>query len=224
MSTTEPTHLDPFAPGDSPQHPANFGSARPAFPDLAETLEEEYRRLLEEYGTDEERAAVEIDQEGPTLDDLREREAEYARLFDALVSDDDRARFQATGETPTLAELRERAEWARLVELYGPEHAELLVKFGTAKERADGAELVPSQELLQRSEHRAGTGTAVLDIGDTTPAGPVRPAKSADRNTWVAYAKELDNGLTDDDLKAFTVAGIQEMTAALEAADAASKA
>lgn len=143
-------HIDPFAPADSAQHPANHGAAPQA--------------------------------------------------------------EQAVTAPPSAPETPEE-ERARLEELYGPEHAGLLINFGTPEERADGAELVPSQDLLARADVRGATVEFPVALDTGTPEAPKRPAKDARRDEWVDYAKALDPDLTDEDLKPITVPGLREMTA-----------
>lgn len=106
------THIDPFAPGDSPQHPINFNGLPRVAPrgqgqavsldtdamvpwlvlaDEPVTLDnpdaaiigqarwEEYRQLLNEYGTQEQRDRLLVktpllpDEDMPKLADLREK-------------------------------------------------------------------------------------------------------------------------------------------------------
>lgn len=105
-------HIDPFAPADSPQHPANHGRAQQPDTDAGE-LAEDYDTLIEKFGTEAEKDAAGAG-DGPTLEELRGRETEYVALFDEHVSDADRAHFQATGETPSLDDLRSRAAAANV--------------------------------------------------------------------------------------------------------------
>lgn len=76
------TRIDPFAPGDSPMHPANFGIFRKAEPVEENPEAVRYHELLELYGTDEEREhALALDATGdggelPSLDELENRESD----------------------------------------------------------------------------------------------------------------------------------------------------
>lgn len=109
------THIDPFAPADSPQHPSNWrvaprgeeqavpiGDAMPLFirlddepvaqgnPDasiIGHARWEEYRLLLDDYGTDEQQARMDVrtplldDEDMPTLAEMREKRV----LADAAI-------------------------------------------------------------------------------------------------------------------------------------------
>lgn len=94
-------HIDPFAPGDSPQHPANFGAMTPAAvepptedPDVAR-----YRALLEEFGTAEEQAAsLALDADTDDLPSFEELEARaedgavYVLRLNLFGTEDERSR------------------------------------------------------------------------------------------------------------------------------------
>lgn len=97
------THIDPFAPGDSPMHPANFGTFREAEPVEENPEAVRYHELLELYGTDEEREyafdATGDSGELPSLDELENRESD---------DDDYRARLSLHG----TEEEQERLDWS----------------------------------------------------------------------------------------------------------------
>lgn len=78
------THIDPFAPGDSPQHPANFGKQSEELVPMESEEVIRYRELLAQFGTPEEKLLA--------LDEN----------LDSLVD--------AGGQLPTIEELEERAE------------------------------------------------------------------------------------------------------------------
>lgn len=98
-------HIDPFAPGDSPQHPANFGTSRVS--DVAPPAEDpdvvRYRELLEEYGTAEEQQAsldIEPDVEKlATFEELEAREEDagvYRIRLDLFGTEEEKARLDWT--------------------------------------------------------------------------------------------------------------------------------
>lgn len=187
-------HIDPKAPADSPQHPANFGRGLSGDdPVLTDAFAIGYADLIEHFGTAPERAGVERGEDGPALDDLRKRKIQHDQ---------------------------ETAERVRLVRLYGPAHTDLLIEYGSPEERAEGAPVVPTQVLLDRQREaaeidalRGGAVEFPVQLGSEAPEELKRPPKDANRARWEAYAKALDPALTDDDLKPITVAGLREMTA-----------
>lgn len=177
------SHVDPFAPADSDQHPMNFGRAQQEVATAtAESAEEvEYRELFEAFGYAFEPGQDAADQP-VTLDELRELAQEFSALWDLFAYEDERD--GRSDDTPNLFDLRAR------------------------EKDATGAEVqtvTPPEEV---------TPTEVVEP-------PKRPSKSAPAATWHAYAKQLDPNLTDEDLKSYTVAGIQAFTAAQDGTAAA---
>jgi hypothetical protein len=96
-------HIDPFAPGDSPQHPANFGTMSPAEvdPPAEDPDVVRYREMLEEFGTAEEQAAaLSLDSEEatellPSFEDLEARAedgAVYTLRLSLFGTEDEQAR------------------------------------------------------------------------------------------------------------------------------------
>lgn len=91
------THIDPFAPADSPQHPANYG-LRPEPPTEADRVPyepEDFTDLVDASWWDHENGSLE----------------EYADLFNAHATDEERARRDAgEGGEPDFGDLRARGE------------------------------------------------------------------------------------------------------------------
>lgn len=132
------THIDPFAPADSPQHPANYGRSgfRPEPPTEAEEFDlvtdaawwnpdtdtvEEYAELFRAYATEEERSWHEgdVDEDAyPELSDLRaRRDAAQEELDPEEAQRAHLANYYPEegdeAEAPSLAKLRARATLAR---------------------------------------------------------------------------------------------------------------
>lgn len=126
-------HIDPFAPGNSPQHPANYGYDLHAAPvPLAKDPEvARYVELLALYGTPEEQAASATpkaeDEELPTVDELEGRAedaAVYRLRLDMFGDEGEKARTDWTfwqlhdrfdfGSAP--ASNATKAEWVTYVE------------------------------------------------------------------------------------------------------------
>jgi hypothetical protein len=159
-----PVHIDPFAPVDSAQHPANWGRQDQApAPERTPKLEHgEFVALLTSFGTADEREEFELDPEDYTvqeLDDLAEtlqgRAQEYVILGDLYGTDEEKA-----GEVPgyTLEVLRER-------------HA------------------VHVQELAAK-----------------------RPPRDANKDTWLAYFREMFPGVPEDEASALKLPELRERT------------
>lgn len=132
------THIDPFAPADSPQHPANYGRTgfRPEPPTEAEAFDivtdaawwnpdtdtvEEYAELFAAHATEEERVQHEdgADEEAyPELAELRTRRDAAQEPADPEESQRLHLadHFPEEGDdanAPSLAQLRARATLAR---------------------------------------------------------------------------------------------------------------
>lgn len=159
-----PVHIDPFAPIDSGQHPANWGREAPEpTPDPEPKLERgEFVALLTSFGTADEREEFELDPENYTVqelddltDDLQGRAQEYAILGDLYATDEERA-----GEVPdyTLEVLRER-------------HAAHV------------------QELADK-----------------------RPPRDANKDTWVAYFREMFPAVPEEEAHALTLPVLRDRT------------
>jgi hypothetical protein len=159
-----PVHIDPFAPVDSAQHPANWFATLATLepePERTPKLEHgEFMALLTSFGTADERDI--LDTEGVTvqeLDDLGEelqgRAQEYAILGDLYGTDEERA-----GEVPgyTLEVLRER-------------HAAHV------------------QELADK-----------------------RPPRDANKDTWVAYFREMFPAVPEEEAHALTLPVLRDRT------------
>lgn len=132
------THIDPFAPADSPQHPRNHGRTgfRPEPPDVAEEFDlvteadwwnpdadtpEEYAELFRAHATEEERVQHEdgADWEAyPEADELRARRDAAQQPADPEEAQrahlaEHYAEEGDDANAPSLAQLRARATLAR---------------------------------------------------------------------------------------------------------------
>lgn len=128
-------HIDPYAPGDSPQHPANFGGdafrATPAPPVPEDPEVVKYLELLATYGTAEEQAASATaeaeDSELPPVEELEGRAedgAVYRLRLEMFGDEDEKARTDWTfwqlherfdfGSAPAASAVK--AEWVKYAE------------------------------------------------------------------------------------------------------------
>jgi hypothetical protein len=124
-------HIDPFAPGDSPQHPANFGTFQEAPPVAEDPAVVKYLELLALYGTAEEQAASATaeseDNELPPFEELEARAedaAVYRLRLDMFGTEEEKARTDWTfwqlherfdfGSAPAASAVK--AEWVKYAE------------------------------------------------------------------------------------------------------------
>ena len=164
------THIDPFAPGDSPQHPANFGTA------AARPEPNPYADLFHQYATEPERERGIDDGERPTFEVLNERDERYTEwLEDWGVDADDTSGY--VGMTTllrreALAELDEdeQGEWQDLFNSHGTEEEKDAHWYG---------DVYPSLEELR------GRVEGVEPLPDM-------PKSNALKEDWVEYALAVE--------------------------------
>lgn len=188
------TYVDPFAPADSPHHPANAGKPsreRGQIPE-PDLTEEEHAALLElwplvlgTFGTEEEQGR-EFD---PWLgEELLERRPEYKALLaefgtegeraETVLADDEEDEDVYADDAPTLRDLRAR--------------------------QAD-----------RQAEPVAATEP---EIEPEAAGEPIRrPAASAPKPLWKAYLRELDPEVTEEEAEAMTVDVLKARTRELAA-------
>jgi hypothetical protein len=138
------THIDPFAPADSPQHPRNFG--RTGFRPEPPTEAEEFDHVTDAYWWGTEGAPNDVE--------------EYATLFRAHATEDERALHAAhrdPDEYPPLDELRARRDEAQ--EPADPEESQRLHLANYYPEEGDDAN-APSLAQLQARATLARPGSS----------------------------------------------------------------
>lgn len=175
------THVDPFAPGDSPQHPANHGrDAQPEQP-------HEFEHVTDAFWWNQ----------GGEDDDLDE----YAELFTEYATDDERALHGAhrePDEYPVTEELRARRAAAE------------------ATSEAEQQEQTDPDEMLRQHLANYYGEDADADKPPTLAtlrarAALARPATSARKPEWKAYALTIRPELDDQAAEDMTVSDLQAL-------------
>ena len=136
------THIDPFAPADSPQHPRNFGRTgfRPEPPTEAEAFD----------------PVTDAGWWNPNTDTVKE----YAELFAAHATEEERAAHEAGYDEdayPEMSELRARGDAAQ--EPADPEESQRLHLANYYPEEGDDAN-APSLAQLQARATLARPGSS----------------------------------------------------------------
>jgi hypothetical protein len=196
------THIDPFAPGDSPQHPANWvdeGSQRgaDALADLYQWRRDHFARATE--------ADVDID-----ADELERRHVRHAEYLDVFGSPDEK---NPDAEFISLPVLLLRAEYTELDDEEIDEWKELFEQHATDDERdpvwVEGA-LPDLAELRARADVAAASAAVEPSNVEELPAAP---KGNALKEEWVEYAlavsKARGDGLTFEQADAMTVADLK---------------
>lgn len=119
------THIDPFAPGDSPQHPSNFRQDVKHWPAMPASDARKYEGWWNRYATEPERSE---DVQYPTpFEEMQRRNEEYEDLFELFATPEEREEGAEFVPQPVLlrrtvdADLPEEAdrlEWAQLFETH----------------------------------------------------------------------------------------------------------
>lgn len=195
------THIDPFAPGDSPQHPANWGKL--PVEDATENLFQWRRDNLV--------AATEADAElsAEELADRHERHADYLDEFGSPEEREDGAEFVP------LPVLLRRAVYAELDEEQIDEWKALFELHSTDDERDDKwvEEVLPDLDEL-RARATVADLSARAAAEPTAPQElPVPPKGNALKEDWIEYAlavaKARGEELTAEQADALTVADLK---------------
>lgn len=192
------TFVDPFAPYDSPHHPANAGKqVRPRGeipdPDLSQAdlqyLADLWPFMLNTFGLEEEQGR-EFD---PWLgEELIGRRAEYRDLLERFGTDEE---LDAT----SLAEDEEDED-----------------------EYGDNAPTLRDLRARQADAHvdvEEG-GALAADLDAISAEALVRPVASAPKAAWKAHLRALDPEVSDEDAEAMTVDVLKARTRELAAARA----
>lgn len=196
------THIDPFAPGDSPQHPANWvdeGSQR-----VADALANLYQWRRDHFARATE-ADVDID-----ADELERRHVRHAEYLDVFGSPDEK---NPDAEFISLPVLLLRAEYTELDDEEIDEWKELFEQHATDDERdpvwVEGA-LPDLAELRARADVAAASAAVEPSNVEELPAAP---KGNALKEEWVEYAlavsKARGDGLTFEQADAMTVADLK---------------
>jgi hypothetical protein len=176
------THIDPFAPADSPQHPANHG-LRPEPPTEADRVpyeSEDFTDLMDASWWDHESGSLK----------------EYADLFNAHATDEERARRDAgEGGEPDFGDLRARGELEAATQEESPADPE------------ESQRLHLASHYREEGDDTNAPSVAKLRARATL----ARPGSSANKAEWVQYALTIRHELAPEDAEALTVAVLREL-------------
>lgn len=201
------THIDPFAPGDSPQHPAHWQAPNPAIEDALANV---YQWRRDHFST-----AAEADQDvAPEV--LEDRQIRYHYLLDEYG---DR---QEQDNDPFVSQpvLLRRSVWVDLEDAEIDEWKELFEQHSTDDERDPmwvDRSLPDLHELRARAQVTAasqGASTATPEPVEEETASdtaelPPAPRATALKEEWVEYALLRDRELTAEQANAMTIADLK---------------
>lgn len=176
-------NIDPFAPGDSPQHPANWRPeqdvASAPVPDVADQLANIYQ-WQRDHLTRASESDVDIAPE-----ELQERHERYDDYADEYLSEDED--YRQGGEFVSFPAMLRRAVFADLDEEGIAEWKELFEQHATEDERDPMwvEEVLPDlNELRQRA-------TPPTTSEPVEPELPPVPKATALKEEWVEYARAV---------------------------------
>lgn len=206
------THIDPFAPGDSPQHPANW--AQEVTERVQNSLADIYQWRRDHFAM-----ASEVDADIPE-EELAGRHERFDEYFDEYATDDERAE---QAEFVSFPALLRRAVFADLDDEEIDEWKVLFEQHSTEDERdpmwVEGV-LPDLPELRARADVARTSAVSVIVAADVTQAGtPVpeelltAPKGNALKEEWVEYALAVSRArgeaLTFEQADAMTVADLK---------------
>lgn len=213
------THIDPFAPGDSPQHPANWNKTQRV--EVAVRSVEDMQADLYQWRRDHFATASEADAD-ISREELQERHERYDRYFDEFAADDERADDAEFVPFPVLLRRAAVSE----IEAFEGEWNELFEQHATGDERdplwVEG--FLPSLDELRAravvTGLSAGAQAPTVAPADITTAGtPVpeilltAPKGNALKEEWVEYALAVEKArggeLTDQEAERMTIADLK---------------
>lgn len=195
------THIDPFAPGDSPQHPANWGKG-PAALSVQDAIADTYQWRRDHLTM---RGEADQDVAPEELEERHERYGSYLEAYGAPGEDLPESEFVAF---PVLL----RREVLAVV---GPEGAvewEALFEQHSTDDERDP--LWVEDVLPDLAELRARAAVAAASAAPpTTEEIPAPPKGNALKEEWVEYAlaveKARGGALTFEEADAMTVADLK---------------
>jgi len=180
------THIDPFAPGNSPQHPANWGKEQRA--DVAVKSVEDMQADLYQWRRDHLTMASEAGQDvDPEV--LEERHDRYSEYLADFGSPDER---EESAEFVSFPALLRRAVLAEHDDDQHDEWIALFEQFATDDER-DPMWVEKILPDLGELHARAAAEAASKQTAELPPA----PKGNALKEDWVEYAVEVSKLLGD---------------------------
>lgn len=201
------THIDPFAPGDSPQHPANWGKA-PTIEDALADLyqwQRDHLTMASEANAD---VAPEV---------LKDRHARHGEYLDRYG---DPYEQQLDSEFVSMPALLRREAYADLDDDEVEEWNELFARHATDEERdplwVEGS-LPDLVELRARADADAAAAALVENDTEAQDAAaeelPPAPRSTALKEEWVEFALAVDKvrggTLTPEQANAMSIADLK---------------
>lgn len=209
------THIDPFAPGDSPQHPANWGKVAVAPRSLEDTLADICQWQRDHFAMASE-ADADIERE-----ELQQRHERYDEYFDEYGTEDED--YKRGGEFLPFPELLRRAVFADLDDEEIDEWKALFEQHSTDDERDPlwVEDVLPELPELQARARVTDLSGSTIEAAEEPQDGkaapedlPAVPKGNALKEDWVEYALAVDkarggtltfeqaDAMTKDELKA----------------------
>lgn len=207
------THIDPFAPGDSPQHPANWCTAGKDERDSQEdALANAYQWRRDHFTM-----AAEADQD-VAPEELEDRQVRYDYLLDEYGDQQEQANDPFVPQPILLR----RSVWVDLEDAEIDEWKELFEQHSTDDERDPmwvDCPLPDLHELRARAQATAASQAASTTLEpieeveeQAAPEDvdlPPAPRATALKEEWVEYALLRDQELTAEQANAMTIADLK---------------
>lgn len=198
------TFIDPFAPGDSPQHPANWGKERRV--EVAVQSVQDVQADLYQWRRDHLVMASEADVD-VAPEELQER---HERYHDYLAEYGSPEEQQADAEFVSFSALLRRAVLAEHDDDEHDEWAQLFEQHATEDERDP---MWMEGVLPDLAELRARADVAAASASAQASGLPPAPKGNALKDEWVEYAlaveKARGGSLTFEQADAMTVADLK---------------
>jgi hypothetical protein len=210
------THIDPFAPADSPLHPANVGRdiIAPRGMEQAVTVDDQAADLYQ-WRRDHFVPASEAGQD-VAPEELEDRHVRYGYLLEEYGAPDEQEDGADFVAQPLL--LR-RSVWTDLEDTEIDEWKRLFELHATDDERDPAwvdRPLPTLDELQARDRAHQAAAQAAEDSSVSKPEPPAAPKATALKEEWVQYALAVEahwgNNLTDaerDHVAGMTVAALK---------------
>jgi hypothetical protein len=215
---TEPTHIDPFAPGDSPQHPANWSGDVIHWPAMPASDARKYEAWWNLYATVHERTEPRW---ATPFEEMMARHDRYTNWMAELGSTEDVERFDLwltqIGTTagldvaglPPMTTLLRRGALSTLDAEQSVEWEALFATYATAEESEPYwyGEAYPGLDALRE---RRDAATAEEQLSEELAEPPANAIK-ADVAEWaVRVAASRDEQLSYADAMTMTIKDLRE--------------
>lgn len=206
-------HIDPFAPGDSPQHPANWRTADKGERNAHEdALANVYQWRRDHFST-----VAEADQD-VAPEELEDRQIRYHYLLDEYGDRHEQDNDPFVSQPVLLR----RSVWSDLEDAEIDEWKKLFEQHSTDDERdpmwvdrslPDLHELRARAQVTAASQAATATSEPVEEVEEQAAPDnaelPPAPRATALKEEWVEYALRRDPELTVEQANAMTIADLK---------------